>query len=1139
MDNKKHKYCSLHTHSSFSIRDSCNRVDDLVTRAKEVGMKAISINDHGNVFGLIKMYKACQENGIKFVPGIEAYFTHDHSEKERSSRHITILVENNIGLENLYKLVTRSNLPGTRGGGFYFRPRIDWSDLREFHKGLIILSGCMNSPINFEFYKNEDYETGKKYAKEIIKIVGRDNFFIELQNVNEKNKIYIPEQEIILEYSRRLASDLNIPACASNDCHITNKDDAFAHEVLKAIDARMTLESPVVDRSKGVTRGRLVFSGFDYYVRSDEEMRQKFTDEEVETSSIIADRCNVTFPLGENHMPSFRGMSDDKCYDFLIQECRKGWKRLKINKKKNKDEYLDRLKHELAEVKDARLHHYFMIVWDVCNFCRENKIALGFGRGSCGGSLALYLLGITQRADPIKYNLIWERFWNHGRKGSMPDIDLDIQPDRREDVIEYLRQQFGNDKVMPMMTIGTMAAKEAIVSCGKVIGLNLDYLHNMTKLFPHKYKDLNDVINTVPEIKDASRGVDKDVKQWRKEWKSATVGQKKTLERLAKARKDKLVKTFEVAKRLEGTVSNRGTHACAILLSDESIEGKIPTCWDAKSRSVLTGFDMYDLDDLGYMKLDCLGLKTLGVVNSIDTDFYNTVGDFDDPEVYKALGRGKNKGIFQLESQLGTKWTKKQKPKNITDIADLITIIRPAALEPGLSDQYVKNRESKKKPVYLHPDLKKILDDSEGVMIYQEQALEIARYYAGFSLQKADSLRKVLGKKLEDKLPEFEAEFKDGVVEKFNDADLAHELWEWLKHGAGYGFNLAHALTYGMMAYTTAYFKLHRPMEFFCAMLRFSEYKQNTQEEIGELFYDAKWHGVDVKGPCALHGNEDFEIIDGEIYYGLAKIKSVGLTTIKSLKKTKLNTWQDVVRNRKKLKKNVVDSLIWSGALDYLNISRIEMASNMEFLENLTDREIEIFNTGFLGESSVEFKGGKVVSLNPKNNTLSFRETVDAFYKFMTDSKIGNSKIKAISARRAEKVTDYLALFLSSKLEDISKSKIAQKETHYLGIPLTCCEVDMYNDNRQTHSILDIDKEINGKGVATIGVVSKINTRLDKNRNRMCFIGLQDKTFMIDAVMFSDSYRKYGTGIDVGSVIYVEGKKNNGGSFQIEKAEIL
>ncbi|MCK5610084.1 DNA polymerase III subunit alpha [Candidatus Pacearchaeota archaeon] len=1412
MSDKKHTYCSLHTHSSFSIRDSCNRIDDLVTRAKDVGMKAISINDHGNVFGLIKMYKACQENNIKFVPGIEAYFTHDHSEKERSSRHITILVENNIGLENLYKLVTRSNLPGTRGGGFYFRPRIDWSDLKEFHEGLIILSGCMNSPINFEFWKNEDYETGKKYAKEMIKIVGKDNFFVELQNVNEKNNIYIPEQEIILEYSRRLASDLGVSACASNDCHITNKNDAFAHEVLKAIDARMTLDSPVVNRSKGITRGRLVFSGFDYYVRSDKEMRQKFTDEEVETSSIIADRCNVTFPLGENHMPSFRGMSDDDCYDFLVQECRKGWKKLDINGKKNKQVYLDRLKHELKEVKDARLHHYFMIVWDVCRFCCDNQIALGFGRGSCSGSLALYLLGITQRSDPIKYGLIWERFWNHGRKGSMPDIDLDIQPDRRDEVINYLREQFGDDKVMPMMTIGTMAAKEAIISCGKVIGLNSDYLHSITKLFPHKYKDLNDVIDMVPEIKDASKGIDANIKQWRKEWKKATPGQQKELERQAKDRKDKLIKTFQVAKRLEGTVSNRGTHACAILLSDESIEGKIPTCWDAKSRSVLTGFDMYDLDDLGYMKLDCLGLKTLGVINSIDTDFHNTVGEFDDPEVYKALSRGKNKGIFQLESQLGVKWTKRQKPRTILDIADLITIIRPAALEPGLSEQYIKNRDNtKQKPQYLHPDLEPILASSEGCMIYQEQALEIAREMAGFTYQRADDLRKVLGKKLEEKLPEFEAEFKDGVMDKYDDQSLADELWEWLKHGAGYGFNKcisgktviyrgsqnnknlkttiehlyktyndleyakdkgviplrkklrrygygeilaldadsrirprpirdivltgeketfkitldngktvaaskdhkffttdgfvsmedmtvgltsivcdsgfekknqngaynfsdkdntyksrpyaspkcgfstgsdnpaytndqygaflaikeslkdikycqncskanvrlehhhvdkdrfnnlpeniiklcaschkkeeypigrnkkwhnghatenstvvniescgvemtydiemdtsehnfianglvssnSHALTYGMMGYATAYYKMYFPNEFFCAMLQFSEYKQNTQEEIAELFYDAKHHDVVVNGPCARHANHNFEIIDGEIYYGLTKIKHVGKTTISSLKKVRLDSWSDVMANRKKLKKNVVEALIWSGALDYLEIPRGEMAGQMTFLEDLTDREIEIFDTGLIGAAPAEFKGGKIVSLSTKGESLTFRDTVDSFYRFMTDE---NPTLKVISARRAQKVTDHLAAFLAAEVGEEDVAKLAAKETHYLGIPLTYCEVDTYNDNRQTHNLIEIDKEINGKGVATIGVVSRMNTRLDRNRNRMCFISLQDRTSMVESVMFSDAYKKYGQQIEVGDVIYAEGKKNGTGSFQIEKVEVL
>ena len=1131
----KHKYCSLHTHSDASFRDSCNRPDDLAARAAQIGMKAISLTDHGSVHNFIKMYKACQKHDIKFIAGCEFYFTHDHDAKERSSRHITVLAENNEGLANLYRLTTRANWPVTRGGGFYFRPRISWSDLREFNKGLIILSGCMNSPINYEFWSNEDYQTGKLHAKELIKIVGKDNFFVEVQNVNEEGAIYIPEQEIILDWSRRLASDLGVPSVATNDCHYLNKDDAFAHEVLKAIDAKMTLKDPIVDRSKGIKRGRLVFGGFDYYVRSDKEMREKFTDAEVETSSIIADRCNVDIPLGQNHMPNFRNMSDDDCYDMLVEECRKGWKRLNINKKQNKQEYLDRLKLELSEVKDARLHHYFMIVWDVCQFCRSNKIAMGFGRGSCGGSLVLYLLGITHKADPIKYGLIWERFWNHGRKGSMPDIDLDIQPSRREEVIAYLKEQFGEDKVLPMMTISKMAAKEAVISCGKVIGLPLDYLHAMTKLFPHKYKGLDDVIDRVPEVKDASKGVDTDIKKWRKEWKKAGDSRKKELQRMAEDRKDKLIKTFEVARRLENVAESRSTHACAILLSNKPIDGIVPTCWDATNRTVLTGFDMYDLEELGFMKLDCLGLSTLDVINAIDPDYYDTVGEFDDPEVYKAMCTGRNKGVFQLESQLGVKWTKRQQPKNIQDIADLITIIRPAALEPGLSDQYIENRREQKDPEYIHPDLKEILAESEACMIYQEQAIFIARKFAGFTLQRADNLRKVLGKKLEDKLPAFEAEFKKGVIDRYNDSDLADQLWDWLKHGAGYGFNKAHALTYGMMGYATAYYKVHRPVEFFCAMLQFSDRKQKTQEEIAELFYDAKWHGVTVNGPSAKYKNPEFEIIDGEIYYGLTKIKHVGKSTISSLNKVELKTWRDVVVNRKKLKKNVVQALIWSGALDYLDISRGEMARQMDFLEILTDREVDILNTSFIGGNPVEFRGGKTVKLK-RSKADCLRESADQFYRFMTDE---NPKLKVVTGKRAQKVIDHVAAFLASQNEDASIAKKAAKEGEYLGIPLTCCEVDIYNDDRKTHDLIEIDKEISGKGVATIGVVSRINTRLDKNSNRMCFVSLQDSTFMVDAVMFSSSYEKYGQQIEVGDVIYAEGKKNNTGSFQIEKAEIL
>lgn len=1129
-------YCSLHQHSDASFRDSCNKPEDLAKRAVEVGMKAIALTDHGNLHNFVRMFKACKEHGIKFIPGCEFYWTHDHVVKDRKSRHLTVLAKNNEGLANLYRLTTQANLPGTRGGGFYFRPRISWDELAKFNEGLIVLSGCMNSPINHEFHANEDYNQGKAYAREMLKIFGKDRFFVELQNVNEKGKIYIPQQEIILEWSRRLSEDLGLRSVATNDCHYLLKEDAFAHEVLKAIDARMTLKDPIVDYDNGITRGRLVFGGFDYYVRSDKEMRTKFTDEEVNMSGEIADMCDVTIPLGENHMPNFRDMSDDECHDLLVAECRKGWKRLKINKIGKQKEYLARLQHELAEIKDARLHHYLMIVWDVCRFCRDKKIAMNFGRGSCGGSLTLYLLGITHKADPIRYGLIWERFWNHGRKGSMPDIDLDIQVDRREEVINYLIEQFGENKVFPMMSMSTMTAKEVMNSVGKVLGLPLEYIRKMTKLFPHKYKDLDDVISRVPEVKSASEGIDEDVKQWRKEYKTADTSEKKRLVKKAKDRKEVLTKTFEIAHRLENIAENRSTHACAILLSDTPIDGRVPTCWDAKKRHVLTGFDMYDLDDLGYMKLDCLGLKTLAVVARIDPDFMETVGDFDDPKVYKSIRHGRNKGVFQLESQLGIKWARRQKPKTILDIADLVTIIRPAALEPGLSEQYIQNRRSKNPPEYLHPDLGPILSDTQGVMIYQEQALEIAKQFAGFTLVRADDLRKVLGKKLVDKMPEFEKEFKDGVIENYDDTELADKLWDWLKHGAGYGFNKAHALTYGMMAYTTAYMKVYRPQEFFCAMLQFSEYKQNTMEEIAELFYDAKWHGVKVRPPCTLHANADFEIIDGDIYYGLTKIKHIGKGAIAAIKRIDTSDWGQVVKHRKKLKKNVVEALIWSGAFDHLEQPRGELARQMTFLNELTDREMEIFLHAFLGDPAPEFKGDKVVKLVEDDEYLEFRDAVDAFYHFMTET---NPEMKAITSRRAEKLKKHLGAFLATKSTEISSTLKAAKETECLGIPLTCCEVDSYHDERKTHDIMQIEREMEDKGVATIGVVARLNTRIDSRGKRMCFIALQDSTFMVDAVMFSRAYTKYGSRLEVGQVVYAKGKKNRSGSFQIEEIEAL
>jgi len=1121
-------YISLHNHTHFSLLDALAKPEEAVVRLAEMGQNAYSITDHGNLHGLVRGYEAAQKQGIKFIPGCEFYFTNDHKEKERKSRHITIIAQNNVGLSNLYKLTTWANVPVDKDGGFFYRPRIDWSMLRKFSEGLLCLTGCMNSPSNHAFV-HDSYEDGKDHVKHMVDIFGEKRTFVELQNVNDQNNIYIPEQELILNNCRQVAQELGLRSVASNDSHYVNASDTFAHEVLKAIDARATLKTPVVDHSKGVTKGRLVFNGFDYYNKSKEEMLQKFSPEEVQTSQDIADSVNVTIKLGGMKTPKYKGLSDSECMRALKDRCRAHWEDFGIDTLDNRDEYVERVQRELAEVEDAGLQHYFMIVADVCKFCDDNGIIRNYGRGSCAGSLVLYLLQVTIKADPIRYGLIWERFWNHGRKGSMPDVDLDIQIDRREEVIQYLREEFGKDRVLPMITITTMTAKGVIKDVGKVLGLSHEYLNRLTKNVKDKNNGLQDAINSSSILKKAEQGVDEDVAAWEHEAeKTKDTWKKNQLISDANDRRRMLKKTFEIAFKLEGVNRNRSTHACAVLIADEGLFGKMPCVWDAKKKSLLTGFDMYDVEKMGYMKLDVLGLKTLSVVSRALPDFMDNVGDFDNSKVYDLITKGNNKGVFQLESKLGESWARKVKPSNIEELAALISLIRPAVLESGLAAEYLENKNKGEWDV-LHEELRPIFETTYGVMLYQEQMLEVVRVFGGFDLKEADMLRKAVGKKIPKLMAQFKNRFLDGCIEKTKNSALAEELWGWIEKGAEYGFNKSHALTYAMMSYTTAFAKLEYPLEFYCALLQLSSNEQKPQEEIAEIFYDSKLRGVEVLPPSIAHSEHDFTVNNGDIYFGLQSIKKVGKASLKTVKDIykESNDLAEFVIGLKKAKKDVVEALCFAGAFDFMGVERTKLFMVLSSVKAMTPKELKVLSVMCRGGGDVDLstaRSKKVISVPGSDDIFG---AFSCFQKWLTE---GNITDKVVAAKRIEKIQGIV-----SDLKDLtdpatSERTMAARELMYLGIPLTYCEVDVYDDVRKTHEVINIKREMANKRFATIAVLSRVSLKQDRNGNQMAFVSLTDKTYMIDAIMFHEAFSKYKQAATAGSVVYVEGKMSRDGT---------
>ena len=1418
MKNNTLTYCSLHQHSDTSFLDSLNKPEDLVKRAKEVGMPAIAITDHGNLHNYIKMYKECKKQGIKFIPGIEVYFTNKHSERERSSRHLTILAQNNTGLETIYKLNTLANTPIDLGGGFYYRPRIDWEMLEKHNDGLICLMGCMNSPVNHEFAK-DNYDLGKEHAKHLLEIFGKDRFYVELQLVNDpfdKNnrQIYIPEQDIIIEYSRKLASELGLKSVASNDSHYLYKEDSFTHEILKAIDAKGTLQTPIANPSLG-TRGRLVFGGFDYHVKSTEEMLEKFSEEEIAATKEIADKCQVNFLLKQNHMPQFsKDMDNDQAYEHLVKQCRIGFNKRKLDK--NNDNYINRIKTELSDIKDANLANYFLIVWDTIQFCLNNNIPIGAGRGSAAGSLVSYLLEITN-VDPIEHGLIWERFWNRGRKGSMPDIDLDISIVNREKVVDYLKKKFGEDKVFSMMTINKFTTKEVIKDVGKVLGLPFQYMNELTEHVEVKHgfvSSIDEAINVNETLKNASEGKDKETEAWLKQIEKLKSSPDKNYLKIEElnnkiSERQKILKSlFHHARKLENASRHRGTHACAMLISDEPTFGKVPLCYDAKKKKMITAYDMYDLEELGYLKLDILGLKTLDVCNEISPGCVRKFSTYNDEKTYELIGSGKTKGIFQLESPLGKQWCIKVKPKNISEISDLIALIRPAVLQCisedtkilireykrgkknknigfdyktikdlyksfhfnkekgyksikkivsldestnkfirndiidiiktgvkkvysikliskleggnsryclkqqsnslnieatqdhkfltvdgwkelkdikpgdyvavvnkrfghrygnrihsdkatgyknyrdtafynyqykcifcnenkgfgfldvnhingnkttnnnpdnlcflcpnhhreftmglitkedcniskekyrlkfnknimflmvsqidyageketydismksphnnfvagdfivhncGMADDYIMNRENPENIQYIHSDLKPILEKTYGCMIYQEQMIEISKVFAGFDLAEADSLRKAVGKKIPEEIEKLKEKFISGVEKKYN-KKLGEELWTWIENGANYLFNKSHSLSYATLSYITAYLKVHHTKQFFLSLLNFSEEEQDSQQEIEDLYFDAKSFGINLKTPSILEQNHKFKLVGNNIIFGLHSIKNIGKSSHSYLEKIKDFSWIDILlqKNNVKSKKDTLEALILSGALDHLGVSRAIMLLESAFMRELTEKEIPIIK--HILYKTPEFLEKETTKKHTKiqlDNATDLFHCVTVLSNFLKNENVEH---KFISSNRAETLSNLCSTFISLYSQNsFSISQIADYETHYLGIPITYAKTDAYYDNNHSHYILEIEKEHENANCCTIGLISRINEKTDKKGRPMAFVTLQDRTGKIDAILFSSNYEAYKSMINLENIVLVDGRKSKN-AFIINKIRRL
>ncbi|MGC2208164.1 MAG: DNA polymerase III subunit alpha [Candidatus Dormiibacterota bacterium] len=888
-------FAHLHTHSEYSLLDGAARIKGLVQRAHDLGQSAIAITDHGVLAGAIEFYEAATAVGVTPIIGCEVYVAaRSHLQKEgrpdRDPYHLILLARDQIGYSNLVKLVSRAHLDG-----FYYRPRIDHELLAEYAGGLIGLSGCIGGEVPQRLLAG-DMDGALALAREYAQILGPDSYFLEIQDHG------MEEERLVREGLIEIARQTDIPLVATNDCHYVEQDDAQAHDVLLCIQTGSRLDDPK----------RLRFSGPHFYVSSGEEMAEKFGYclEAVSNSWEIASRCRFEPLLNQRLLPLY-DVPEGQDADSLLELVASDGLRRRRHGEDPPEEYLERLNYELLVIRETGFAPYFLIVWDFTRAGREEGVKIGPGRGSSAGSLVAYSLGITD-VDPLHYGLIFERFLNPERV-SMPDIDIDFDVQGRGWVIDYVNRRYGSDRVAQIVTYGTMAARAAVRDVGRALDVPLPDVDQLAKLIPTRPGvTLEAALLESRELKALYDG-----EPW-------------------------VTRLVDTARRLEGISRNAGTHAGGVVIAPGPLIDYVPLQRATTNReAVVTQFDMDGVQKIGLLKMDFLGLENLTILEETLTNIAARTGErpdmdaipLDDPATYELLARGDTLGVFQLEQPGGRRIVMEMRPRSIEDMAAAVAINRPGVIEGGATDIYMKRRRGEEPITYLLPGLEPILKDTHGVIVYQDQVMQIAAEAAGFSLGAADLLRAAMGKKDKRKMAAQRQRFIAGAAERGVLEKTAVDLFDYINHFAGYGFNKAHAVAYGMISYQTAYFKAHFPLEFMAALLNS---KASDFERLKRAIQDTQARGILVHPPDINRSQAAFSVVSEdaagggdtggrEILFGLQHIKNVGESaaeTVVAVRKEGglFRSLVDLctrVRGRE-LNRRALEALVRSGACDSL-----------------------------------------------------------------------------------------------------------------------------------------------------------------------------------------------------------------------------
>ena len=942
-------FAHLHVHTEYSLLDGASRVKELIRRTKELGMDSVAITDHGVMYGAVRFYKEAKAQGVHPVIGCEVYLA-PGMRQERAEvdgtryYHLILLAENETGYRNLVELISLANIEG-----YYYKPRIDKELLRQYHEGIIALSACVAGEIPQAILRGNN-ERAEALVAEYVEIFGQDNFFLEIQDHG------LPEEKTVNRALRELAKKYDIGLVATNDVHYVHADDSEFHDILLCVQMGRTINDP----------DRMRFSGPDYYLKSEEEMAALFADypEALENTAKIAARCQVDFTFGELQLPFYplpeHFESDDAYLRTLCEE------RLSSRYADVTDEIRTRLDYELGVIHGMGYASYFLIVWDFINYARGHGVEVGPGRGSAAGSIVAYLLGITN-IDPLRYALLFERFLNPERV-SMPDIDIDFDDINRGRVISYVKERYGEDHVAQIATFGTMGAKGAIRDVGRVLEMSFSEVSAITKLVP---AELNITLDrSLKESSDFRRLYDED---------------------------ESVRRVIDLARRIEGLPRNISIHAAGVVIAKEPLASQVPV-WVSEG-TLVTEFDKDDVEALGLLKMDFLGLRTLTIIAdtvrhvrashgiNLDVDAIPLV----DEKTSQMLCNGDTGAVFQMESAGMTNLVKDLQPKGFVDLIPTVALYRPGPLGSGMVTDFIDGLHGKKEVVYMHPLLEPILKETFGVVLYQEQVMQIVQVLAGFSLGQADLLRRAMGKKKHDLLMAQKEIFLQGCAKNGLETSLANHIFDLLTHFADYGFNKSHSAAYGLLAWQTAYLKAHYPVEFMAGVLTSI---MDKTDKIPVYIQLCRQMGIKILPPDINSSAATFGIEDGAIRFGLAAVRNVGENAIVSMERVraeggKFRSLVDFCArvDMRAVNKRALESLIKCGAFDSIGTERNQLLASLDAaMQDAARRQRDVLSGqgGLFGEETMEEVQQIAVSADVPPSTarerLTWEKEATGFY---------------------------------------------------------------------------------------------------------------------------------------------------------------